>query len=105
MTALLELSGISKSFGPLEALRDVDMEIGEAESVGLIGDNGAGKSTLVKILSGVYPPSAGQIRLAGEKVDFHSPLDARRSGIEMIYQDLALAEAPGLVAGADHRRE
>jgi simple sugar transport system ATP-binding protein len=92
MTALLELSGISKSFGPLQALRDVDMEIGEAESVGLIGDNGAGKSTLVKILSGVYPPSAGQIRLAGEKVDFHSPLDARRSGIEMIYQDLALAE-------------
>ena len=91
MTALLELSGISKSFGPLEALRGVDMEIGEAEAVGLIGDNGAGKSTLVKILSGVYPPTSGSIKLAGEKVDFHSPLDARRNGIEMIYQDLALA--------------
>lgn len=92
MTALLQLSGITKSFGPLEALRGVDLEIGESEAVGLIGDNGAGKSTLVKILSGVYPPTSGNITLAGEQVEFHSPLDARRSGIEMIYQDLALAE-------------
>lgn len=92
MTALLELTGISKSFGTLEALRDVDLEIGESEAVGLIGDNGAGKSTLVKILSGVYPPTSGSIALGGERVNFHSPLDARRSGIEMIYQDLALAE-------------
>jgi simple sugar transport system ATP-binding protein len=92
MTALLQLSGISKSFGSLNALKGVDLDIGESEAVGLIGDNGAGKSTLVKILSGVYPPTSGSITLAGEQVDFHSPLDARRSGIEMIYQDLALAE-------------
>jgi simple sugar transport system ATP-binding protein len=92
MTALLELSGISKSFGPLDALTGVDLEIGEAEAVGLIGDNGAGKSTLVKILSGVYPPTAGRVVLDGTEVHFHSPLDARRAGIEMIYQDLALAE-------------
>ena len=90
MTALLEVEDVSKSFGPVVALRDVSMSIDEAESVGLIGDNGAGKSTLVKILSGVYAPTSGRLRLGGQTVDFHSPLDARRSGIEMIYQDLAL---------------
>jgi simple sugar transport system ATP-binding protein len=87
---LLELSGVTKTFGPLVALDRIDFHIDEAEAVGLIGDNGAGKSTLVKILSGVYPPSSGDIRFRGESVAFHSPLDARRSGIEMIYQDLAL---------------
>jgi simple sugar transport system ATP-binding protein len=91
MAPLLQVTGVSKSFGPMVALHDVDMEIGESEAVGLIGDNGAGKSTLVKILSGVYPPSSGEIRLGGEVIDFHSPLDARRTGVEMIYQDLALA--------------
>ncbi len=90
MTTLLQLENVSKSFGPVVALRDVAIGIGEAEAIGLIGDNGAGKSTLVKILSGVYAPSSGRIRLDGAIVDFHSPLDARRSGIEMIYQDLAL---------------
>ena len=90
MTALLQLEGLSKSFGPVVALRDVSMSIDEAEAVGLIGDNGAGKSTLVKILSGVYAPTSGRFRLDGKAVNFHSPLDARRSGIEMIYQDLAL---------------
>jgi ABC-type sugar transport system ATPase subunit len=87
---LLELAKVSKAFGPVTALRDVDLEIGAAEAVGLIGDNGAGKSTLVKILSGVYAPTAGEMRLDGAPVDFGSPLDARRAGIEMIYQDLAL---------------
>ena len=105
MTALLELSGISKSFGSLEALKQVDLDIAASEAVGLIGDNGAGKSTLVKILSGVYPPSAGQMRLAGERVTFHSPLDARRSGIEMIYQDLALAEDLDVAANVFLGRE
>jgi simple sugar transport system ATP-binding protein len=87
---LLELSGVSKAFGSLVALDAIDFRIDEAEAVGLIGDNGAGKSTLVKILSGVYPPTGGVMRQRGEPVAFHSPLDARRSGIEMIYQDLAL---------------
>ena len=90
MTALLELDRVSKQFGPVVAVKDVDLSIGPAEAVGLIGDNGAGKSTLVKILSGVYAPSSGELRLEGAKVSFRSPLDARRSGIEMIYQDLAL---------------
>jgi simple sugar transport system ATP-binding protein len=87
---LLELKGVTKRFGPVEALRDVHLEIGEAEAVGLIGDNGAGKSTLVKILAGVYGPSAGEVRFQGRPVHFGSPLDARAAGIEMIYQDLAL---------------
>jgi simple sugar transport system ATP-binding protein len=87
---LLELSGVGKRFGRVEALAGVDLDIRPAEAVGLIGDNGAGKSTLIKILSGVYPPSDGEMRLAGEPVSFGSPLDARGAGIEMIYQDLAL---------------
>lgn len=87
---LLELSGVSKSFGPVTALDAVDLSIGRAEAVGLIGDNGAGKSTLVKILSGLFPPSAGSIRFAGGEVAFGGPSDARAAGIEMIYQDLAL---------------
>ena len=90
MAPLLELAKVSKAFGPVTALRDVDLEIGAAEAVGLIGDNGAGKSTLVKILSGVYAPTTGDLRLDGAPVAFGSPLDARRAGIEMIYQDLAL---------------
>jgi simple sugar transport system ATP-binding protein len=90
VAALLQVEDVSKSFGPVVALRHVSLSIGEAESVGLIGDNGAGKSTLVKILSGVYSPTSGRLMLDGQTVDFHSPLDARRSGIEMIYQDLAL---------------
>lgn len=87
---LLELAGISKSFGPVVALDRVDLTIGVAEAVGLIGDNGAGKSTLVKLLSGLYPPSSGTIRFDGRDVRFASPLEARAVGIEMIYQDLAL---------------
>jgi ABC-type sugar transport system ATPase subunit len=89
-TPLLELRGISKSFGPVTALDRVDLDIGAAEAIGLIGDNGAGKSTLVKILSGLYPPTAGTMRFDGREVRFGSPSEARSAGIEMIYQDLAL---------------
>jgi simple sugar transport system ATP-binding protein len=105
---LLELTGVSKTFGPVTALRDVDLEIGAAEAVGLIGDNGAGKSTLVKILSGVYGPSQGELRLDGQPVAFSSPLAARRAGIEMIYQDLALCDdldiAANIFLGREIRR-
>lgn len=87
---LLELANVSRVFGPVVALRDVDLGIGAAEAVGLIGDNGAGKSTLVKVLAGVHAPSSGEIRFEGRPVRFGSPLDARRAGIEMIHQDLAL---------------
>ena len=89
---LIELHGVTKKFGNFLALDGINLEIGEAESVGIIGDNGAGKSTLVKVLSGVYAPSNGTIKFRGQEVRFDSPLDARRSGVEMIYQDLALCE-------------
>jgi simple sugar transport system ATP-binding protein len=102
---LLQLEGVSRTFGNVVALRDVDMHIGAAEAVGLIGDNGAGKSTLVRILSGVHPPTTGTIRLDGEPVAFGSPLDARRAGIEMIYQDLALCDDLDVTANVFLGRE
>ena len=90
--ALLELSGISKHFGAIQALVDVSLSLQAGEVVGLMGDNGAGKSTLVKIVAGNYPPSAGTIAMLGRRVDFHRPADARVEGIEVVYQDLALCD-------------
>jgi simple sugar transport system ATP-binding protein len=105
---LLELTGVSKTFGPVVALGRVDLTIGAAEAVGLIGDNGAGKSTLVKILSGLFPPTSGSIRFAGRDIAFASPFDARAAGIEMIYQDLALCGdldvAANVFLGRERRR-
>src|SRR5271163_2435145 len=95
----LELEGISKHFGAVEALSRVDFEVFPAEVVALIGDNGAGKSTLVKILSGAMKPDGGEILVEGRPVQLSSPLDARRYGIETVYQDLALA--PDLDAAAN----
>jgi simple sugar transport system ATP-binding protein len=103
--SLLELRGVSKSFGPVAALRDVDLHINHAEALGLIGDNGAGKSTLIKLLSGVYGPSAGSILLEGKEFRASSPLDARRAGIEMIYQDLALCDDLDVAANVFLGRE
>jgi simple sugar transport system ATP-binding protein len=106
--SLLELNGVSKSFGPVVALDRVDLKIGAAEAVGLIGDNGAGKSTLVKILSGLFPPTTGTIRFDGREVRFASPFEARAAGIEMIYQDLALCGdldiAANVFLGRERRR-
>ena len=90
-TPLLELRGVSKSFGSVQALTDVDFEVRRGEVMALVGDNGAGKSTLIKLLSGALQPDEGEIRLDGELVHFRSPLDARRAGIETVYQDLAVA--------------
>ncbi len=87
---LLELRKISKHFGAIEALSEVDLSVDSGEIVGLMGDNGAGKSTLVKIIAGNFPPSSGEIRLEGRTVHFHRPADAREAGIEVVYQDLAL---------------
>ncbi len=92
MTPLLELSGITKHFGAIEALAGVDITLGHGEIVGLMGDNGAGKSTLVKIVAGNFAPSAGDMRLGGRPVRFGSPLDAREAGVEVVYQDLALCD-------------
>jgi simple sugar transport system ATP-binding protein len=91
MTAL-EIAGLSKNFGAIEALKDVSLAVGPGEVVGLMGDNGAGKSTLVKMIAGNFPPSAGEIRIDGRVMHFHNPVDARGKGIEIVYQDLALCD-------------
>src|SRR5688572_3561629 len=88
---LLEAKGIVKYFGAITALRDVNFHLNRGEVLCVVGDNGAGKSTLMKILSGLYAPSAGEILFDGNPVAFASPKDARSIGIEMVYQDLALA--------------
>lgn len=89
---LVEMKNISKNFGHVRALCDVDFTVGRQEVVGLLGDNGAGKSTLIKILNGLYPPDEGEIYLEGQRVHFSSPSEARALGIETVYQDLALVE-------------
>ena len=92
MTAVLELKGIVKHFGAIHALNEVDLALEPGQVLGLMGDNGAGKSTLVKIIAGNFPPSNGEIRFAGKAVHFARPIDARAVGIEVVYQDLALAD-------------
>ncbi|HLV83206.1 MAG TPA: ATP-binding cassette domain-containing protein [Devosia sp.] len=89
--ALLEARGISKYFGAITALHDVNFHVAPGEVLGVVGDNGAGKSTLMKILSGLFVPSEGQLLFDGQPVRFSSPKDAQRRGIEMVYQDFALA--------------
>ncbi|WP_172293183.1 ATP-binding cassette domain-containing protein [Pseudoruegeria sp. HB172150] len=90
--SMLELSGITKSFGAIHALQGVDLTIAEGEAVGLMGDNGAGKSTLMKIIAGNFHPTEGTIRIEGRDVRFDKPIDARNNGIEIVYQDLALCD-------------
>lgn len=87
---LVQMVKISKSFGTVQALKDVDFDVRHQEVMGLVGDNGAGKSTLIKILTGVYPPDSGEIYFEGKRVRIASPKDARDLGIETVYQDLAL---------------
>lgn len=90
--SLLELKNITKSFGAIHALNGVDLSISPGEAVGLMGDNGAGKSTLMKIIAGNFPPTSGSINIDGRSVEFSKPIDARESGIEIVYQDLALCD-------------
>ncbi len=96
---ILQVKDMYKHFGGLVAVNHVNLEIYPGEVVGLLGDNGAGKSTLIKLISGVYHPDGGSLILDGKEITFASPLDARRQGIETIYQDLALCE--NLDAGAN----
>ncbi|CTQ34665.1 ATP-binding cassette domain-containing protein [Jannaschia rubra] len=88
----IALRGIRKSFGSIEALRGVDLDVMPGECVGLIGDNAAGKSTLTKIISGTYVADAGTIAVDGEQVRFTAPADARAHHIEMVFQDLSLCD-------------
>jgi ABC-type sugar transport system ATPase subunit len=89
---ILQVKDLYKRFGGLVAVDHVSLDIHPGEVVGLLGDNGAGKSTLIKMISGAYKPDGGQILLDGQSVSFATPLEARRRGIETIYQDLALCE-------------
>ena len=89
-TPIVEMRGIDKAFGAVQALRDVDLVLYPGEILGLVGDNSAGKSTLMKILTGAYQRDAGEILVAGQPVHFKSPHESRDVGIEMIYQDFAL---------------
>jgi simple sugar transport system ATP-binding protein len=88
---LLEARGITRTFGSVVALHGVDLQVRPGEVLGLVGDNGAGKSTLLKILCGALRPSSGELLVDGEPATFHSPKDSRGRGIEVVYQDLALA--------------
>jgi D-xylose transport system ATP-binding protein len=89
---LLELRGISKSFGSVQALTEVDFQVLPGEVMALVGDNGAGKSTLTKCVAGIHTADSGQILFDGQEVGIHGPKDAARLGIEVVYQDLALCD-------------
>ena len=89
---VLEVRHVSKNFGAIRALTDVSFQVERGEVVGLMGDNGAGKSTMVKTVAGNFPPSEGEIVVDGDVCHFHQPIQARAKGIEVVYQDLALAD-------------
>ena len=88
----LELRGVSKSFGVVQALSDVEFEVRAGEVMALVGDNGAGKSTLIKSIAGIHSIDSGEIFFEGQEVHIHGPKDAARLGIEVVYQDLALCD-------------
>jgi simple sugar transport system ATP-binding protein len=92
VVALLDVRSISKSFGAIHALNDVSFSVEPGEVVGLMGDNGAGKSTVVKLIAGNFPPTEGEIAVDGKVCHFHRPIEARAEGIEVVYQELALAD-------------
>jgi D-xylose transport system ATP-binding protein len=92
LAPILELHDVSKSFGAVQALNEVDLEVRDGEVMALVGDNGAGKSTLIKCVAGIYSIDSGEILFEGERVTIHGPKDAAKLGIEVVYQDLALAD-------------
>lgn len=104
---VVQMRSVTKHFGAVTALEDVDLELGQGEILALLGDNGAGKSTLIKILSGYYRPDEGTIRVGGVEQSFSDPQAAREAGIETIYQDLALFDnmdvAANVFAGKEAR--
>ncbi len=102
---LLECTGVSKSFGAVQALYRVDFEVRRGEVMALVGDNGAGKSTLIKSVVGIHPFDEGEVKFEGRSVDIHGPRDAANLGIEVVYQDLALADNLDVVANMFLGRE
>ena len=104
-TPLLELRGVSKRFGAVQALADVDFAVHAGEVVGLVGDNGAGKSTLVKVMSGIHLPDGGAYVFDGERRSVQGPNDAAALGVATVYQDLALCDNLDVVANLFIGRE
>lgn len=104
-TPVVEMRNIKKNFGAVQALRGVDLVLHQNEVLGLVGDNAAGKSTLMKVLSGAYIPDEGEIFIEGKKAHIGEPMDARRLGIEMVYQDFALANNLDVAANVFLGRE
>ena len=104
-TPILQMHGISKRFGAVQALSEVDFEVYLGEVVALVGDNGAGKSTLVKVIAGVHRPDAGQFIFDGQEVTVNNPREATQLGIETVYQDLALCDNLDVVANLYLGRE
>ncbi len=106
--AVLELANVSKHFGAIQALNDVSLSLEAGEVVGLMGDNGAGKSTLVKMVAGNFLPTHGTMRMDGREIVLHRPVEARRHGIEIVHQDLALCNnltaAANVFLGRELRR-
>ena len=102
---VLQCRGVSKSFGAVQALHRVDFEVHRGEVMALVGDNGAGKSTLIKGIAGIYPFDEGEVYFEGKRVAVHSPRDAAKLGIEVVYQDLALADNLDVVANMFLGRE
>jgi len=104
-TSLLECRNVSKAFGAVQALYRVDFEVRHGEVMALVGDNGAGKSTLIKSIAGIYPFDEGEVFFEGSHVNIHGPRDAAKYGIEIVYQDLALADNLDVVANMFLGRE
>jgi D-xylose transport system ATP-binding protein len=102
---ILHLEHISKRFGAVQALKDVEFEVYPGEVIGLVGDNGAGKSTLVKIIAGTYQPDSGTYTFDGREVHIHTPREATDLGIQTVYQDLALCDNLDVVANMYLGRE
>ena len=102
---ILELKGISKTFGHVQALRDVDFQLRDGEVMALVGDNGAGKSTLIKVISGAHQPTSGEIYLEGQRVQIPNPRAATDLGIATVYQDLALVDQRSVAANLFLGRE
>jgi ABC-type sugar transport system ATPase subunit len=105
MAAALQLRGVEVHYGFVRALDAIDFHVDQGEVVGLLGDNGAGKSTLLKVMSGAHRPTAGEILIHGKLTTLHSPHDANRVGVQMVYQDLALIEAQDIATNLNIGRE
>lgn len=102
---LFEAREVSKTYGSFVALNKMDFHIGRAEVVGLLGDNGAGKSTLVKMMSGINPPTSGEIYVEGRNTQFNTRSDSETAGIETIYQDIALVDSMSITRNIFMGRE